>query len=229
MTDISTGVPSLILAIISRQYLLWLGLQKSFEREELSRIVMQWHLRVKAEVLIAEKPPDVFIIDMETERDPIGTIQQIRELAPRSKILLLSGFESVHRTREAFERGVDGVILNMQPPAVLFAAIRAMYSPASNRVSVNPIEAEDADRRALINLDAVSDAPPPVWPEGLSERKREIIRLIGEGLSNKDIADQLCIAESTVRHHLTRIFNRVGVSNRQKLLLHTHHLHSSPV
>jgi DNA-binding NarL/FixJ family response regulator len=48
--------------------------------------------------------------------------------------------------------------------------------------------------------------------------------LVGQGLSNKDIADRLCISAITVRHHLTSIFDKVGVSNRQKLLIHAHGL-----
>ncbi len=53
----------------------------------------------------------------------------------------------------------------------------------------------------------------------LTTREREIIGLIGEGLKNKDIADRLCISEITVRHHLTNIYGKLDVSNRQKLLI----------
>jgi DNA-binding NarL/FixJ family response regulator len=70
---------------------------------------------------------------------------------------------------------------------------------------------------------------PPAWPEALTEREREIIRLVAQGLSNKDIAYQLSISDSTVRHHMTSIFDKVGVPNRQKLLLHTHQFRSTPV
>jgi DNA-binding NarL/FixJ family response regulator len=59
--------------------------------------------------------------------------------------------------------------------------------------------------------------------------EREIIRLVAQGLSNKDIAYQLSISDSTVRHHMTSIFDKVGVPNRQKLLLHTHQFRSTPV
>ncbi|MDQ3235875.1 MAG: response regulator transcription factor, partial [Pseudobdellovibrionaceae bacterium] len=60
------------------------------------------------------------------------------------------------------------------------------------------------------------------WPEGLTERERDVVRLISQGLSNKDIADRLCISSITVRHHLTNIFDKLGVSNRQKLLIRAH-------
>jgi DNA-binding NarL/FixJ family response regulator len=71
--------------------------------------------------------------------------------------------------------------------------------------------------------------PPPAWPDVLTEREREIIRLVGQGLSNKDIAYKLSISDSTVRHHMTSIFDKVGVPNRQKLLIHTHQFRATPV
>jgi DNA-binding NarL/FixJ family response regulator len=56
----------------------------------------------------------------------------------------------------------------------------------------------------------------------LTTREREITRLLGTGLKNKDIADRLCISGITVRHHLTSIFSKVEVSDRQKLLIWAH-------
>jgi DNA-binding CsgD family transcriptional regulator len=67
-----------------------------------------------------------------------------------------------------------------------------------------------------------------MWPDALTEREREIIRLVGQGLSNKEIAHTLSISDSTVRYHMTSIFGKVGVTNRQKLLVHIFLLHSSP-
>jgi DNA-binding NarL/FixJ family response regulator len=61
-----------------------------------------------------------------------------------------------------------------------------------------------------------------MWPEALTARERKIIDLVEQGLSNKEIADKLSISDSTVRHHLTSIFDKVGVPNRQKLLVHAH-------
>jgi len=74
-----------------------------------------------------------------------------------------------------------------------------------------------------------SRLPPLAWPEALTEREREIIRLVAQGLSNKDIAYTLSISDSTVRHHMTSIFDKVGVPNRQKLLVHANQVRSSPV
>jgi DNA-binding NarL/FixJ family response regulator len=229
MSDASTVVPSRTLAIISNQHLMWLGLQKIFESRETVRIVVRLNLKMTSAVLLAKRQPDVFILDMETEQDAIGTIRQIRESAPKSKIVLLGGFEDTNRMREAFECGIDGVILKIQPPAVVLAAIEALYSDANNQAPVKRHNVVDVTMRATAQQEVDPNAQPFVWLDGLTERQREIINLVGQGLSNKDIADQLCISDSTVRHHLTSIFDKVGVPNRQKLLIHTHHFRSSPV
>lgn len=228
MSDV-TRIPSLTLAIISGQHLAWLGLQKVLESRETVRIIVQLHQWTTSAVPLSEKRPDVFILDMETQQDAVGMIKQIRASAPKSKIVLLSGFEDTDLTREAFEYGVDGVILKVQPAAVILATIEALYVPAHNQIPVKRHDAADADLWATFRQDVDHKMQPSVWFDGLTERKREIIRLVGQGLSNKDIADRLCISDSTVRYHLTSIFDRIGVPNRQKLLIHTHHFRSSPV
>ena len=229
MSGVNTKIRTLTLAIISGQYLVGLGLQKIFESWETVRIVVQLHLRMTSIVLLAERCPDLFILDLEIEQDAVGTIKQIKESAPKSKIVLLSGFEDTNLTREAFECGVDGVVLKIQPAAVMLAVIEALYSPVHSHASVKPHEVMSMDLSAIARQDAGPNAQTSVWPDGLTERKREIIRLIGEGLSNKDIADRLCISDSTVRHHLTGIFDKTGVPNRQRLLLHAHHSRFSAI
>jgi DNA-binding CsgD family transcriptional regulator len=65
----------------------------------------------------------------------------------------------------------------------------------------------------------------------LTEQERDMVRLIGQGRSNKDIADHLCISAVTIRHHLTSIFDKLGVTTRPKLLVRAHQngLVESPV
>ncbi|MBX3331396.1 MAG: response regulator transcription factor [Nitrospira sp.] len=229
MSDVGTIVPSRTIAIVSSQHLVGLGLEKIFESKKTVRIVVQLHLRMTAAALLAERPPDVFILDMETAQDAVGAIRQIRESAPKSKIVLLCGLEGSGRTRKAFGCGVDGVILKIQPPAVVLAAIEALYSDADNQAAAKRHHVVDGAMRTTAPQDVDPHAQPFVWPDGLTERQREIIKLVGQGLSNKDVADRLCISESTVRHHLTGIFDKVGGPNRQKLMIHTHHVRSSPV
>lgn len=227
MMSASTVAPSLTVAVISSHHIVRLGFEKLFESTETRRIIVQSHRRMTPEVMLPEKRPDVVILDMETERDTIGSIGQVRVAAPKSKIVLLSGFEDTACMRDAFEHGVDGVILKVQPPEVVLAVIEALYPTFDNHI--------DAERKGLLFENQKGtfaktiefETQRPMWLGALTEREKEVTTLVGQGLSNKEIAYRLSIADSTVRHHLSSIFDKVGVPNRQKLLIHTHHAQSA--
>jgi DNA-binding NarL/FixJ family response regulator len=222
------AIPTLTIAILSSQCLVWLGLQKILESSATVPMVVHLSPRMTSDLLRAESRPDLFILDLETERDALGIITQIREAAQTNKIVLLCGLEDQDRTREAFACGVDGVILKVQPPAVVLAVIEALYAPAKSHVH---LERNGVGRMGLGTsfTKAVEATQPPAWPDALTEREHEIIRLVGQGLSNKEIAYQLSISDSTVRHHMTNIFDKVGVPNRQNLLIHKHYARSRHV
>ncbi|HMS82099.1 MAG TPA: response regulator transcription factor [Nitrospira sp.] len=224
----NTALPILTIAIISGQHIASLGLQKLLESRETHCIVVQKHQRLVQDLLLSEKPPDILILDMETERDTIGTIRRIRESASTSKIVLLGGFEENDRMREAFDYGVDGLILKIQPPQVVLAVIEALYPSTHHDIRLEQNRAVAIDLKKTTKHKAGLDLQPAMWPEALTEREREVIRLVGQGLSNKDIAYHLSISGSTVRHHLTNIFDKLGVSNRQNLLIQTHDYRSIP-
>ena len=138
-----------------------------------------------------------------------------------SKIILLCGFEDKERTREAFLSGVDGIVLKVQPSAVLIAAIESLGLAQAEPVSFPPTVPASTVTGAP-GSSHVSEPYQVKWPSALTERERAVIVLIGQGLSNKDIADRLCISGITVRHHLTSIFDKLGVTSRQKLLIRAH-------
>ena len=226
MSNTGTAIAPLTIAILSKQCLVWLGLQKILESSTTLPMVVQPHPWRTSDGSLPTTHPDVFILDLETEPDAIGTLTQIRASAPTSKIVLLCGLEDQDRVREAFAAGVDGILLKVQPPPVVLAVIEALYTPAPSKAHV---AREGVGLGTSIKTRVDGTPHPPAWPDALTEREREIIRLVGQGLSNKDIAYKLSISDSTVRHHMTNIFDKVGVPNRQKLLLHAHHVRSSPV
>ncbi len=207
---------------------MWLGLQKTFESRETLRFLVRPYQRVTPDVLLPENRPDVVILDVETEQDVIRAIKSMRETASKMKIPLLSGFEDKERMREALEYGVDDVILKIQPPQVVLAAIDALFSLVRSHSPDERDRAGIEDPMKFFKINADRGSLAAGWPNGLTEREREVIRLVGQGLPNKDVAYRLSISDSTVRHHLTSIFDKVGVSNRQKLLVYAHHVRSAP-
>lgn len=222
-------MPTRTIAILSSQCLVWLGLQKILESSATVPMVVHSYPGRTSDLLRAERGPDVFILDLGTERDALSTINHIRESTPTSKIVLLCGLEDQNRTPEVFASGVDGIILNVQPPAVVLAVVESLCVPVQPYSSVEWEGAGRLGLRPTFKKTVESEPQPPPWPDVLTEREREIIRLVGQGLSNKEIAYKLSISDSTVRHHMTSIFDKVGVPNRQKLLIHAHQLCDTPV
>jgi DNA-binding NarL/FixJ family response regulator len=217
-----------MIAILSRQWLVWLGLQKMLEgRATVQMVVPPYQWRVPDGCPTGTRP-DVVILDLETAPDAVRTINQIRESAPTSKIVLLCGLEDQVRTSEAFAAGVDGIILTVQPPTVMLAVIETLYAHAQPQASGERDRAVELGFGPPVKKKSDAD-PPPTWLDAVTEREHEIIRLVGQGLSNKEIAYQLSISDSTVRHHMTNIFDKVGVPNRQNLLIHTRHVLSRAV
>lgn len=223
MSGIKQG-KSTTAAILSSNYLLRLGLQKIVETETWIRLIDHAVDGMTIDHMLTGEHPDIVIVDMEIERDVTELVRKIKAAAPRIKIILLSGFDDADCIQQAFGRGVDGIVLKVQPSAVLIATIE--YLARHAEVIMPPI----GKAATPLTVTKAPETPPSVagnpdplkWPDGLTEREREVIRLIGQGLSNKDIADRLCISSITVRHHLTSIFDKLGVSNRQKLLIRAH-------
>lgn len=218
--------PSLTLAVISRHYLIYLGFQSI-----LTGVGTVVHLppQLMSGALRTEQHPDLFVLDLETEQDAVDMIRQIRKSAATSKIILLSGVEDTQCLHNIFAHGVDGVILTVQPPTVMLAVIEALHDSTANCGRAGGNEPEGWDLGNLSKPKIISDIQLPVGYDTTTEREQEVIRLVCQGLSNKEIAYKLSISDSTVRHHLTNIFDKLGVANRQKLLLHTHRLPSVTV
>ncbi len=169
-----------------------------------------------------QKKPEVILIDVDlTGVGLLDLIGKLRAAAKDSQILILCGLDNEQLTREALCSGAAGVVLKIQPPGVLIAAIEDLCNDAPKTIlsqSIQPVSS------LMSNMDSVkkNGSAPPQIVASLTARERGVIALIGEGLRNKDIADRLCISETTVRHHLTSIFNKLEVSTRQKLLIVAH-------
>ena len=169
--------------------------------------------------------PDLILVDLDSRgNDPLRFIENLLQVIKKdSSILVLSDLTDHELARKALALGVAGVVLKMQPPAVLIAAVKDLCAQNSNR----PADDNFGIRKDLPNAERVAKIYTGTSEEtrriqSLTPREREIIGLVGLGLKNKDIANKLSITDITVRHHLTSIFCKLDVSDRQKLLLLAH-------
>jgi DNA-binding NarL/FixJ family response regulator len=195
--------------LISNNQLLFAGLQATLSHVTTTTMA-HGSGNPRAEEVVQQAKPQVIILDMESHQNITELLHKLKGAVPHAKILLLAGLNDMERTREAFISGVDGIVLNVQPREVLLVALLSLIQPPSgpDTVAVNGCSGPKCHIAA--------------WPASLTQRERDIVRLVSQGLSNKEIAGHLCISAITARHHLTSIFDKLGVSGRQQLLIHAH-------
>jgi DNA-binding NarL/FixJ family response regulator len=145
--------------------------------------------------------PDVILMDLSMPgMDGVEATRRVLEVSRGTAVVVLTSFNQQARVRDAVLSGAVGYLLKDSEPTVLLDAIR---SAARGDAPLDPRVA-----RAL--LPAVGGSRV----DGLSAREVQVLRLITEGLSNKQIGTRLGIAERTVKAHVGNVFKRIGVADR---------------
>jgi DNA-binding NarL/FixJ family response regulator len=138
--------------------------------------------------------------------DGIEATRQIRAAQPEVAVVVLTSFSDRERILSALDAGAAGYLLKDAEPDELSRAIQAA---ARGEAPLDPKAA-----RALL-----SARRAPSAAESLSEREREVLAMVGEGMPNKVIAQRLSISEKTVKAHLTSVFRQIGVTDRTQAAL----------
>jgi DNA-binding NarL/FixJ family response regulator len=164
---------------------------------------------------------DLVLFDLDPKgNDILGAIINVQKAFKGTPILLLADLADYELARRALALGAHGIALKIQPPAVLIAAIDHLCQLHHSETVLQPLAAGTKGMRLRHFSKAdTSSAESTRKISRLTSREREIIRLVGGGLKNKDIAIRLSITDITVRHHLTSIFRKLEISDRQKLLI----------
>ena len=156
--------------------------------------------------------PDVILMDLVMpELDGIQAIQQIRRNHPEAKVLVLTSFATDDKIFPAIKAGALGYLLKNSDPAELAKAIRQVNA---GEYSLHPIIA----RKLLQELNLSPKNAPTVQP--LTEREVEVLRMVAQGKSNRQIADELVISLGTVRAHLSNILGKLHLASRTQATLY---------
>ena len=156
--------------------------------------------------------PDVILMDLVMPgMDGIEAIRQIKSSQPDARILALTSFAADDKLFPAIKAGALGYLLKVADPEDLIHAIRQVYH---GEPSLHPSIA----RKVLQEIRSPHKGPPT--PDPLTDREIEILQLVAQGLSNKQIADQLSIAEVTVRTHVSNILSKLHLANRVQAALY---------
>lgn len=153
-----------------------------------------------------ELSPDVILMDLRMpEMDGVEAITKIKEAKPEIKFIILTTYSDDEYIFKGIAAGARAYLLKDAPRDELFKAIRAVYRGES---LIQPVVAS----RVLDKLAELSRKNPGA--ETLSEREVEVLRLMAKGTSNSNIADELSITQSTVKTHITSIFQKLNVTTR---------------
>jgi two-component system, NarL family, nitrate/nitrite response regulator NarL len=171
------------------------------------------------EVLTAvqQNRPQVAVISSDLQDGPLSGLRilpEIRRTHPETKILVVMAHPNKEVVIDAFRLGAVGVFSRSSPFDLLCKSIEV--------VSRGQVWANAEELHYVLNAFAKSPKPPKLSPrvEGrVTVREAAVVRLAIEGLSNREIAQQLALTEHTVKNYLFRVFDKLGVSNRVELVL----------
>ena len=162
----------------------------------------------QAEVL----QPDVILMDLVMPNmDGITATQQVTTRQPGARVLVLTSFVADDKVFPAIKAGALGYILKDTGPDELVRAIRQVHRG-------EPTLEPEIARKVLFELAQSSEQAPT--PDPLTGRELEVLRLIAQGKSNREIAEDLVLAEVTVRTHVSNILSKLHLANRTQAALY---------
>jgi DNA-binding NarL/FixJ family response regulator len=184
------------------------GFRALLADEEDMEVVAEASNGLEAIQKAAQFTPSVVLMDIRMpELDGLQATERILAADSAARILILTTFDLDEYVFKALSAGASGFVLKDDSPEQLVAAIRTV---ASGEALLSPA----VTTRVIKKFVRTPHPDPPTEFEELSEREREVFRLIVTGLSNAEIADALYISEATVKTHVTHILQKLGLRDR---------------
>lgn len=205
--------------IVSTSPLNRLGLQTFVALHRRLRLTGHADRRREAEALVARHEPHMVLLDLDTGCETVECARALRAMLPTIKIIALCGVRDRDVTAADYTSVLDEVVLTTQPLAALCVAVETLLPLHRTEMWNHDKEPLPSRREGRPSRHSGERSVPPHAAELLTTRESHVLALLGEGLTNKEIARRLLICPTTVRHHLSHMFNKFDVSSRQQLLL----------
>ncbi len=202
----------------------------------------------EAVALAQSEQPDVILLDLDLgDSHGLNCLSELLTVAPKTKVLILTGVYDLDVHHAAISSGAMGIVRKLEAGDVLVKAIRKVSAgevwldgvlmarvlsdlwntrtPSADAPATAPALSDK--ERHLAEMWRPKNQPQQDDYESvkiarLTEREREVVTLIGEGLRNQQIADRLCISVITVRHHLSSVFSKLEVGDRFELAIYSY-------
>jgi two-component system, NarL family, nitrate/nitrite response regulator NarL len=194
------------------------GLRMIIESHIGMTVVGEAENRRESLAAIANQPPDIILLDLDLgDENGLDLLPDLLPSVPDARIILLTGLRDPEVQRRAILLGAMGLVSKQKAADTVIRAIEKVYAGEVwlDRAMIASIlnDRVNTSVTADQNVEALRIAK-------LTEREREVIRLIGEGIKNRQIAERMYISEATVRHHLTSVFAKLGVADRFELVIY---------
>jgi len=178
----------------------------------------------EAEYLLQQEPFCLALIDLGLpDGNGISIIEKIHELGSQTLILVVSAWSTQNSLLKAIKAGATGYVLKERDDTEVSLAIRSILRGGA---PIDPFIAREilkqiSSSEPSSSLEQIVHDPEQ---ESLTQREKEILSLVAQGLSNREIADELCVSRYTVESHIKHIYRKLCVSKRTKAVSTARHL-----
>jgi DNA-binding NarL/FixJ family response regulator len=198
--------------IVDDQTLFRAGLSRLLNEDPRVEVIAQAADGADAAKLAAKHKPDVVLMDLKMPvLDGIEATRQIIEANPEVKVLVLTTFETDSQVIQALKAGASGYVLKDSTADAIVSSIVAVMSGEK-------VMASAVANRVLEMLTGTTT--PKEFYDGLTNREIEILKLLANGMANKQIAFRLKISEKTVRNHVSNTYEKLGIYDRSQAVLY---------
>lgn len=194
--------------VVDDQQLVRAGFSVILGAEDGIEVVGEAANGIEALERVRDLRPDVVLMDIQMpELDGLSATERIARAADAPRVVMLTTFDANEHVARALRAGAYGFLLKDAPASRLVAAVRAA---ASGEALIEP----SITRRLVEQLSAPSPPSLPPAFATLTEREADVLRLVARGLSNAEIAEELVVAETTVKTHVARVLTKLEVRDR---------------
>ena len=199
------------LVVVDDHPLILDGLQSLFRQEADFRVLAQCSNGAQALDAVKYHKPDILVLDLRMKGlHGLEVLRAMAEEAMPTRVVVLTAALDEDQVVEAIRLGAKGIVLKEMAPRLLVQCIREVHAGAEwldnapvGQAPGRPLSVEANERET-----------------GLTDRERDVIRFLSQGLQNKDIASELGISEGTVKIHVHHIYAKLGLSNRVELAVY---------
>lgn len=214
----ANGRKPIRILLVGRHEMILTALRMLIESQDGMRVIGEASDRNEAVSVTAMKQPDIILFDLHPgNEDGVDFIPDLHAAAKDARVLVLVGVSDPNANTRATLLGAVGVLSKQENAAVLIKALEKVSLGEAwiDRSTMASVLTELSRRNGggETDYDAAKIAT-------LTDRERQVVSLVCTGLKNKEIADRLFISESTVRHHLSSIFSKLGVACRLDLIIY---------